>query len=89
MYIYSKCTKICIFGGLSYGNPMGIIWVSYGPPPFLSFCSLWIVCDKSLLLLQYVIYLLFKLADSQVDFATVDKITFCGAKFHKKNDMCK
>ena len=30
MYIYSKCTILCVFGGLSYGYPMGMVWVSYG-----------------------------------------------------------
>ena len=35
MYIYSKCYKIAIFSLLSYGYPMGIIWVSYGADSIL------------------------------------------------------
>ena len=30
MYIYSKSSKDAFFDDLSYGYPMGIIWVSYG-----------------------------------------------------------
>ena len=30
MYIYSKCAILCVFGGLSYGYPMSMVWVSYG-----------------------------------------------------------
>ena len=30
MYIYSICYNFCIFGLLSYGNPMGMVWESYG-----------------------------------------------------------
>ena len=30
MYIYSICCKIALLGFLSYGNPMGMVWESYG-----------------------------------------------------------
>ena len=29
-YIYSKCCIFCIFWQESYGNPMGMLWESYG-----------------------------------------------------------
>ena len=29
-YIYSKCEKMCKMSEVSYGYPMGMLWVSYG-----------------------------------------------------------
>ena len=35
MYIYSKCAILRIFGVVSYGYPMGMLWVSYGAGGYL------------------------------------------------------
>ena len=36
MYIYSKCAKMRKKGVLSYGYPMGMLWVSYGAGRYLA-----------------------------------------------------
>jgi len=42
MYIYSKCAKMCKIGKVSYGYPMGMLWVSYGVISILSGCW-WVI----------------------------------------------
>ena len=36
MYIYSKCAKMHKNEVLSYGYPMGMLWVSYGAGRYLA-----------------------------------------------------
>jgi hypothetical protein len=38
MYIYRKCDKKCKKVEVSYGYPMGMLWVSYGKVRWLAGC---------------------------------------------------